>query len=138
MKKLAFLLAFIVCLSVLCACNNEETQAQYDVKPITSDEAKQLIDTGDYIILDVRTQEEYDEKHIPNSVHIPIDKTDVLPFKDEVVKKLTDKEAKIIVYCKSGFRSDIAAKAMCTLDYKTVYNMTDGIDGWKYETESKQ
>lgn len=137
MKKLSFFLALIVCLSVLCACNNEEPQIQYDVKAISAEEAKQMIDTGDYIILDVRTQEEYDEKHIPNSVHIPIDKTDVLPFKEAVAKKLTDKDAKIIVYCKSGFRSDIAAKAMCTLGYKNVYNMTDGIDGWKHETESK-
>ncbi len=137
MKKLSFFLALIVCLSVFCACSNDETQTQYDVKTISAEEAKQMIDTGDYIVLDVRTQEEYDEKHIPNSVHIPIDKANVLPFKEEVVKKLTDKEAKIIVYCKSGFRSDIAAKAMCTLGYKAVYNMTDGIDGWKYEIEPK-
>ena len=137
MKKLSFFLALIVCLSVLCACNSNEPKTQYDVKAISAEEAKQMIDTGEYIVLDVRTKEEYDEKHIPNSVHISIDKNDVLPFKEEVVKKLIDKDAKIIVYCKSGFRSDIAAKAMCTLGYKAVYNMTDGIDGWKYETEPK-
>ena len=138
MKKLAIFLTVVACLAMLCACSNEEQPTQYDVAAITSDEAKAMIDTGEYIILDVRTQEEYDEKHIPGSVLVPIDKTDVAPFKAEVVKKLTDKDAKIIVYCKSGFRSDIAAKAMCTLGYKTLYNMTDGIDGWQYEVEPQQ
>lgn len=137
MKKISLLLALIVCLSVFCACKAPE-QIQYDVKVITSEEAKPMIDTGEYIVLDVRTQEEYDEKHIPNCIHIPIDKSDVAPFKEEVQKQITDKDAKIIVYCKSGFRSDIAAKAMSTLGYKTLYNMTDGIDGWKYEVEPKQ
>lgn len=134
MKKIALFLALILCLSVFCACK-DTPPTQYDVKVITSEEAKPMIDTGEYIVLDVRTQQEYDEKHIPNCIHIPIDKNDVEPFKAEVQKQLTDKEAKIIVYCKSGFRSDIAAKAMSTLGYKTLYNMTDGIDGWKYEVE---
>lgn len=134
MKKISLLLALILCLTVFCACNDEQTH-QYDVKNITSEEAKTMIDTGDYVILDVRTQEEYDEKHIPNCIHIPIDKNDVEPFKQEVQKQLTDKGAKIIVYCKSGFRSDIAAKAMSTLGYETLYNMTDGMDGWQYEVE---
>lgn len=136
MKKLALLLALVLCLNVLCACQDNQA-TQYDVKTITSEEAKPMIDTGEYIVLDVRTQEEYDEKHIPNCIHIPIDKNDVEPFKAEVQKQLTDKDAKIIVYCKSGFRSDIAAKAMSTLGYKTLYNMTDGIDGWSYDVEPK-
>lgn len=135
MKKIALFLAFVLCLSVFTAC--KDTPTQYDVKVITSVEAKPMIDSGEYIVLDVRTQEEYDEKHIPACIHIPIDKNDVEPFKAEVVKQLTDKDAKIIVYCKSGFRSDIAAKAMSTLGYKTLYNMTDGIDGWTYEVEPK-
>lgn len=133
MKKIALVLVLVLCFTCLCACNNEP--AQYDVKVITSVEAKPLIDSGEYIVLDVRTQEEYDEKHIKGCVHIPIDKNDVEPFKAAVQEKLTDKDAKIIVYCMSGFRSDIAAKAMSTLGYKNVYNMTDGIEGWTYEVE---
>ncbi|MBR5773814.1 MAG: rhodanese-like domain-containing protein [Clostridia bacterium] len=133
MKKIALALAVILCFTCLCACNDEPTQ--YFVTQITSDEAKTMIDTGEYVILDVRSQEEYDEKHIPGSVLVTIDKTDVEPFKTAVQQELTDKDAKIIVYCKSGFRSDIAAKAMSTLGYNNLYNMTDGIDGWKYEAE---
>ena len=136
MKKTALIVAIILCFSLFSACQNT-VDTKYDVKVITSEEAKPMIDTGEYILLDVRTQEEYDEKHIPGCIHIPIDKNDVEPFKAEVQKQLTDKNAKIIVYCKSGFRSDIAAKAMSTLGYKTLYNMTDGIDGWKYEVEPK-
>ena len=134
MKKVALFLAVILCLVSFTACN--DTPEQYDVSVITSVEAKPMIDTGDYIVLDVRTQEEYDEKHIAGCVHVPIDKNDVEPFKVAVQEQLKDKDAKIIVYCKSGFRSDIAAKAMVTVGYKTVYNMIDGIDGWQYEVES--
>jgi rhodanese-related sulfurtransferase len=133
MKKVALILAIVLCLTCFAACDN--TPGQYDVKAITSVEAKPMIDSGDYIVLDVRTQEEYDEKHVIGCVHIPIDKNDVEPFKVAVQEQLTDKDAKIIVYCKSGFRSDIAAKAMSTLGYKNVYNMTDGMDGWPYEFE---
>ena len=136
MKKILIAFALICCVVSLCACVSDNTDdTQYNVIAIKSDEAKQLLDTGEYILLDVRTQEEYNEGHIPGSVHIPIDKTDVEPFKAEVQKQLTDRDAKIIIYCKSGFRSDIAAKAMSTLGYKTLYNMTDGIDGWKYDIE---
>lgn len=137
MKKILIVIVLLCCIIPLCACTNIGTDdTQYNVMAINSDEAKKMLDTGEYVLLDVRTQEEYDEKHIPNSVLVPIDKTDVEPFKTEVQKILTDKDAKIIVYCMSGFRSDIAAKAMSTLGYKTLYNMTDGIQGWKYETES--
>lgn len=134
MKRIALILVAFICLSCLCACS-EAQPTQYDIKTITSEQAKAMIDTGEYIVLDVRTQQEYDEGHIPDCVHVPIDKTDVEPFKAEVQKYITDKDAKIIVYCKSGFRSDIAAKAMYTLGYKTLYNMTDGMDGWKYEVQ---
>lgn len=135
MKRISLFLSLVLCLLVLCACGKINSEIKYDVNNITAEEAKQLIDTGEYVVLDVRTNEEYDEKHIPNSVHVPIDKNDVAPFKLEVQKQLTDKKAKIIVYCMSGFRSDIASKAMSTLGYEQLYNMTDGIDGWKYEVE---
>ncbi|MBR5272197.1 MAG: rhodanese-like domain-containing protein [Clostridia bacterium] len=132
MKKVSLILAIVLCLSMLAGCSDT---GEYNFKTITAAEAKELIDTGDYIVLDVRTQEEYDEKHIPGSVHIPIDKNDVEPFKQEVVKQLTNKRAKIIVYCMSGFRSDIAVKAMSSLGYKKLYNMIDGIEGWTYDVE---
>ncbi len=135
MKRISLFLALILCFSLMCACDEINSENKYNVNNITSDEAKQMIDTGEYILLDVRTQEEYDEKHIPNCIHIPIDKNDVMPFKAEVEKQILDKSAKIIIYCKSGFRSEIAAKAMSTLGYEQLYNMTDGIDGWKYEVE---
>lgn len=136
MKRILVVVVLICCVATMFACSDTDGDMQYNVIAITSDEAKNMLDTGEYVLLDVRTQEEYDEKHIPNSILITIDKTDVEPFKAEVRKQLTDNDAKIIVYCMSGFRSDIAAKAMSTLGYKTIYNMSDGIEGWKYETEA--
>ena len=132
MKKISLILVIVLCLGIFTACSGAD---EYNYKNVTAAEAKELIDTGDYIILDVRTQEEYDEKHIPGSVHIPIDKNDVEPFKAEVVKQLTNKRAKIIVYCMAGFRSEIAVKAMSNLGYKKLFNMTDGIEGWTYDVE---
>ena len=133
MKKVSLALVLVLCIGMLFGCSGNSSE--YNYESITAAEAKELIDTGDYIILDVRTQEEYDEKHIPGSVHIPIDKNDVEPFKLEVEKQLTNKRARIIVYCMAGFRSEIAVKAMSNLGYKRLYNMTDGIEGWNYDVE---
>lgn len=81
------------------------------------------------VLLDVRTPQEYAEVHIPGSILIPLDK-----IKDEAKDKLTDKNALIYVYCRSGNRSDSAAKILVELGYTKVYNI-GGIASWPYETE---
>lgn len=81
------------------------------------------------VLVDVRTPEEYADVHIPGSILIPLD-----TIKREANKKLTDKEATIYVYCRSGNRSDSAAKILAELGYTKVYNI-GGITSWPYETE---
>ena len=88
---------------------------------------KERLDKGEkLIIVDVRTKEEYDGGHIPNSLLIPY---------DEIEKKgpalLTDKNAAIIVYCRTGRRSEIAAKALIGMGYTNVADM-GGINTWTY------
>ena len=97
---------------------------------ITAEEAKELMDTETgYVILDVRSQEEYDEGHIPGAVVIP--DTEI---KDQAEEILTDKEQLILVYCRSGRRSKNAAAALAELGYTNVKEF-GGIIDWPYEVE---
>ncbi|MDF2988898.1 MAG: putative oxidoreductase [Eubacterium sp.] len=98
---------------------------------LRSEEAKARLDKGEKIILlDVRTQEEYDEKRIPNSILIPVEGID-----KDAPAQLTDKNATVFVYCRSGNKSAIAAEVLTAMGYTQV-NDIGGIDDWPYETES--
>ena len=128
MKKLFFLL-LVVMLLTACGQDKENDQGVVYVN-ITAEEAKQIIDTEEgYIILDVRTQEEYDQGHIPGAILIPDTEINV---KAENV--LTDKDQLILVYCRSGRRSKIAAEALVELGYTNIKEF-GGIIDWPYEVE---
>ena len=97
---------------------------------ITAEEAKQIMDSEEaYIILDVRTQEEYDQGHIPGA--IVISHEEIAEKAEEV---LTDKDQLILVYCRSGRRSKIAAEALAELGYTNIKEF-GGIIDWPYEVE---
>ena len=97
---------------------------------ITAQQAKEIMDSHqDYVILDTRTQEEYDEGHIPGAILIPYD---AVTEKAEAV--LTDKDQLILVYCRSGRRSKLAAEALVKLGYTNIKEF-GGIIDWPYETE---
>lgn len=93
------------------------------------DAKKKLDEYKEIILIDVRTPQEYKEKHIPNSILLPLD-----TIKRDSEKKLTNKEATIFVYCRSGGRSATAAATLASLGYSNVYNI-GGIMSWPYETE---
>ena len=97
---------------------------------ITPQEAKALMDSEEgYIILDVRTKEEYDQGHIPGAIQISHEE---IPEKAEQV--LTDKAQLILVYCRSGRRSKLAAEDLVKLGYTNIREF-GGIIDWPYETE---
>ena len=97
---------------------------------ITAEEAKEIMDTEEgYIILDVRTQEEYDEGHIPGAILIP--DTEIEARAEEI---LTDKDQLILVYCRSGRRSKLAAEILVELGYTNIRKF-GGIIDWPYEVE---
>jgi len=128
MKKLIFLLLAVMLLTA-CGQDKENDQGAVYVN-ITAEEAKQIMDNEEgYIILDVRTQEEYDEGHIPGATQIS---------HEEIAEKaedvLTDKNQMILVYCRSGRRSKIAAEALVELGYTNIKEF-GGIIDWPYETE---
>ncbi len=97
---------------------------------ITAEEAKEIMDSEEgYIILDVRTQEEYDDGHIPGAIVISHEE-----IAEKAEKVLTDKNQLILVYCRSGRRSKIAAEALVKLGYTNILEF-GGIIGWPYEVE---
>ena len=128
MKKLVFLLLAVMLLTA-CGQAKENDQGAIYVN-ITAEKAKQIMDTEEgYIILDVRTQEEYDQGHIPGAIVISHEE---IAEKSEDV--LTDKDQLILVYCRSGRRSKIAAEALAELGYANIKEF-GGIIDWPYEVE---
>ena len=95
---------------------------------ISGEQAKQIMDTETgYIIIDARTQEEFDEGHIENAILIP-----EYEIAERAEKELTDKNQLILVYCRSGRRSKIASQALVDLGYTNVKEF-GGIIDWEYE-----
>ena len=128
MKKLILILLAMMLLTA-CGQDKENDQGAVYVN-ITAEEAKQIMDTEEgYIILDVREQDEYDAGHIPGAILIPY-----MQIEEKAEKVLTDKEQMILVYCRSGRRSKIAAEALVELGYTNIKEF-GGIIDWPYETE---
>ena len=128
MKKL---ILFLLAVMMLTACGQAKENDQGAVYVnITAEEAKEIMDSEEgYVILDVRTQEEYDTGHIPGAILIP--DTEIKTKAEEV---LTDKEQLILVYCRSGRRSKLAAEALVELGYTSIKEFGGLID-WPYEVE---
>ena len=97
---------------------------------ITAEEAKKLMDSeSGYVILDVRTEQEYAESHIPGSILIPD-----YEISEKAESVLTDKDQLILVYCRSGRRSKNAAAQLEEMGYTRIREF-GGILDWPYETE---
>lgn len=128
MRKCALLL-FAVMLLTSCGKNMENEQDMVYMN-ITAQQAKEIMVSQEgYIILDTRTQEEFDEGHIPGSILIPYD--EILEKAEDV---LTDKDQMILVYCRSGRRSKLAAEDLVKLGYSNIKEF-GGIIDWPYEVE---
>lgn len=96
---------------------------------ITQDEAKSLMDSEkDYIILDVRTIEEFNESHIDGAILIPD-----YEINEKAEETLTDKNQLILVYCRSGIRSKLASAQLAKMGYTNVKEF-GGIIDWSYGT----
>ena len=105
------------------------TETGYTV--IKPSEAKSMIDAGNVTVVDVRTQSEYEDAHIEGAVLVPLD-----TIGDSDITALPDKDATLIVYCRTGVRSAQASAALVKLGYTHVYDMDGGITSWTYGTVS--
>ena len=128
MKKLIFLLLAVMMLTA-CGQDIENNQGVAYVN-ITAEEAKEIMDTEEgYVILDVREQDEYDAGHISGAILIPYTQIEA-----KANEMLPDKDQLILVYCRSGRRSKIAAEALAELGYTNIKEF-GGILDWPYEVE---
>ena len=110
--------------SIIIAEKGEKTMYQQ----ITAEEAKKIMDSGEeHIILDTREQDEFDDGHIPGAILIPY--TEIEERSEEM---LPDKDAQILVYCRSGRRSKIASESLAKLGYTNIKEF-GGIIDWPYE-----
>lgn len=117
-------------LLVLAGCT-APVQQMSEYRQIGMDEAITMMEEeADYIILDVRTVAEYQEKRIPGAINIPNE-----TIGDEEIPELPDKGQLILVYCRSGNRSKQAASKLAALGYSNVVEF-GGINSWPGETVS--
>ena len=119
--------AVLLLLPLLVGCNGGNHGNTY--KQITPAEAKALMESREgYVILDVRTPEEFAEGHIEGVVLIPD-----YEIGEKAEGILTDKDQLILVYCRSGRRSKNAANELAALGYTNVQEF-GGIRDWEYGT----
>ena len=131
MKRKSWLLIIISAVIILLAgCGNgAEAPELTGFQSIAPEEALERLENEEGIVLlDVRTPAEYAEGHIPGSLLIPLQ-----TLAQEAPEQLTDKEAPIFVYCRSGRRSIEAAEILVEQGYTQVYDL-GGIIDWPYET----
>ncbi len=142
LKKTAALLVLVLFLFGLGGCGDGEarenttensvsevTDSVNGYEQITAEKAKEIMDSQtDYVLLDVRTEEEFAEGHIEGAALIPD-----YEISQRAEEELRDKQQLILVYCRSGRRSKIAAEALVGLGYTNVKEF-GGIIDWPYET----
>ena len=98
---------------------------------ITQETAKEMMDTQEVVILDVREQHEYDSGHIPGAILLPVS-----TITEETAAAVIDElDTVVLVYCRSGNRSKTASQALVDLGYTNIYEF-GGINDWPYEVES--
>jgi len=133
-KKSVFLAIFLLAcihLAVVCFVSCAASSSQPKYRKISARQAKNMMDKNkSYILLDVRTKEEFREKHIKGALLIP--DTEI---KKRAAAELPNKNALILIYCLRGRRSANAARQLIEMGYTNVYDF-GGIINWPYDTES--
>ena len=126
-RKVLLIILSLIILSLISGCGGNEP------KHITQDEARAMMASSpDAIVLDVRSPEEYEKRHIPDALLVPIDNLRAGDF-----SKLPDKDAMILVYCWTGRRAEDAAKILVEHGYKHVYEF-GGLVDWTGAVEGTE
>ncbi|RGE14528.1 rhodanese-like domain-containing protein [Desulfotomaculum sp. OF05-3] len=121
------IIPILMALLLLSGCATQSAKKTY--RQITMEEAVTMLEEEtEYIILDVRTAEEYSEKHIPGAINIANESIGT-----EDIPELPDKDQLILVYCRSGNRSKQASEKLVKLGYTNIVEI-GGINSWPGET----
>lgn len=122
---------FLLLLLFLAGCTASNEQ-ENSYRQISMDEAVTMMEEeSGYIILDVRTPEEFRERHIPNAINIPNE-----TIGSEDIQELPEKDQLILVYCRSGNRSKQASGKLAELGYTNIVEI-GGINDWTGDTISE-
>ena len=134
MRQILLFAALAASLAPLSGCTLSKTKKDTEdmtdkaaYQKISAEEAYEMMASQEVVVVDVRTQEEYDGGHIENAVLVPNES-----IGSEMPEALPDKEATLLVYCRSGRRSKDAAEKLLKLGYQSVYDFGGVID-WPYE-----
>ena len=122
-KVLPILLAALL----LAGCAAPAEKISYRQISMTDAVTMMEEETG-YIILDVRTPEEFADKHIPGAINVPNE-----TIGTEEISELPDKDQLVLVYCRSGNRSKQASEKLVALGYTNIVEL-GGINDWPGET----
>ena len=109
------------------SAEDTKTVKTAEYQKISAEEAKKMMDEQEVVIVDVRTELEYSEGHIANAVLVPNE-----TIGDEAPAELPNKDAVLLIYCRSGNRSRTAANKLLKLGYQNIYDF-GGINTWPYE-----
>ena len=121
------IIPFLIALLLLAGCGAKSSEATY--RQITMEEAVTMMEEeSGYIILDVRTAQEYSEKHIPGAINVANESIGT-----EDIPELPDKDQLILVYCRCGNRSKQASEKLVKLGYTNIVEI-GGIPSWPGET----
>lgn len=129
------LMAAVTICCVLAGCSaggegsGDNSQEQAAVQQVSVDEAQEMINSQTLVILDVRTQEEFDAEHLYNATLLTLDSID----ETTAAEAIPSKDATVLVYCRTGVRSAEAAQKLVDLGYTQVFDMQGGITAWPYD-----
>ena len=135
MRQILLFAALAASLALLSGCTLSKTKkdtpedmtGKAAYHKISAEEAYEMMVSQEVVIVDVRTPEEYDGGHIPNAILVPNES-----IGDDMPEALPDKEATLLIYCRSGRRSKEASEKLLKLGYKSIYEF-GGIIDWPYE-----
>ena len=134
MRQILLFAALAASLALLAGCtltkttkDTEDMAEKAAYHKLSAEEAYEMMASQEVVVVDVRTREEYDGGHIENAVLVPNES-----IGSEMPEALPDKEATLLVYCRSGRRSKDAAQKLLELGYQNVYDF-GGIIDWPYE-----
>jgi len=126
----ALILLFLV---VFLIFTEQKKESPSGFQNVTVQEAKEMVEKGDVFLLDVRTPDEFNSSHIKGATLIPVSNVSGSNLSsDLLLQARTDEvpEKKILVYCRTGRRSDTASTMLVNAGYSQVYNMAGGITAW--------
>ncbi len=114
----------LMVLSIITGCSPKEAS----IENVSREKAKELIETEEVAVIDVRTQEEYNNGHIPGAHLLPL---------DQLESQLDDlnKDQPYLIVCETGNRSLQASKQLLDNGFNHIYNMENGMNAWSYEIE---